>query len=35
MCDKYNESCKQEELGCKGCVYENKEREVERKCGKE
>lgn len=34
MCEQYNDSCKQEELGCQGCVY-NKGKEVDVKCGKE
>lgn len=34
MCEKYNDSCKQEELGCVGCTY-NEGKEVDVKCGKE
>lgn len=33
MCEKYNENCKQEEMGCKGCAYCCKE--GDNKCLKE
>ena len=38
MCKNYNDSCKQEELGCQGCAYnegKNEGKEVDVKCGKE